>query len=256
MRTNQVKQRLKAGEAVIGCIMGMPEPFIVEQMAMANFDFLLTDMEHTPLSVYQLQSMLISARGTESNFIVRSPWNDPVAIKQILDAGAEGIIVPWVNSREECEAAVAACRYPPDGIRGIGPRRAGRLDGNTTAYLRQANEEVLVLVQIEQLSAVERLEEILATPGLDGIMVGPADLAASMGYRDDLGNAEVERAIGRILDGCLKHDVPFGMFTQTAERARKWIERGGKIATVGADFLFIDAGIAQTKKDIASILGR
>jgi 2-keto-3-deoxy-L-rhamnonate aldolase RhmA len=256
MRTNRVKQRLKAGEAVIGCVMGLPEPFVVEQMAMAGFDFLLTDMEHTPLSVYLLQSMFISARGTTSHHIIRSPWNDPVAIKQILDVGAEGIIVPWVNNRQECEAAVAACKYPPEGIRGIGPRRAGRLDGTLTDYIRQTNDEVLVLVQIEQLSAVERLDDILTTPGLDGIMVGPADLAASMGYRDDLGNPEVERAIGRILDGCLKHNVPFGMFTQTAERARKWIERGGKIATVGADFMFIDAGIAQAKKDISSILGR
>ena len=256
MRENRVKAKLRAGEAVIGSVITYPEPFVVEAMAEANFDFLLIDLEHTALTIYQLQSMLIAARGTDSTFIVRAPWNDPVWIKQILDVGAEGIIIPWVNSRAECEQAVGAAKYPPEGLRGIGPKRAGRLDGNLQHYLAHANDEILVLPQVEQIGAVERLDEILTTPGVDGIMVGPADLAASMGYRDDLGNPAVESTIRRILAGCQRHNVPFGMFTGTAEKARHWIGLGGKIATAGADFLFIDTGIARTKREIADILGR
>jgi 2-keto-3-deoxy-L-rhamnonate aldolase RhmA len=255
MRENRVKRKLRDGKAVIGSVLSTPEPFIAEIMGAANFDFLLVDTEHSPLSIYDLQTLLIAARPTESTLIVRAPWNDPVAVKQILDVGADGVIFPWINSRAECEAAVSAAKYPPEGLRGAGPRRAGRLAGGVATYFQRANAEVLVLAQIEQAVAVERLDEILTTPGLDGIMVGPADLAASMGHLHELEHPEVEATIQRILDGCLRHNVPFGMFTATAAKAGLWIGRGGKIATLGGDTWFIDAGIAAAKADIASILG-
>lgn len=254
MRENQVKRKLREGQAVIGSVLSTPEPFIAEIMGAANFDFLLVDTEHSPLSIYDLQNLLIALRPTESTVIVRAPWNDPVAVKQILDVGADGVIFPWINSRAECEAAVSAAKYPPDGLRGAGPRRAGRLGGGNANYFCRANEEVLVLAQIEQAVAVERLDEILTTPGLDGIMVGPADLAASMGHLHELEHPDVEAAIQRILEGCQRNNLPFGMFTGTAAKARTWIQRGGKIATIGGDTWFIDAGIAATKAEIASIL--
>lgn len=255
MRENQVKRQLREGKAVIGSVLSTPEPFIAEIMGAANFDFLLIDTEHSPLSIYDLQNVLIALRSTQSTVIVRAPWNDPVAVKQILDVGADGVIFPWINSRAECEAAVSAAKYPPDGLRGAGPRRAGRLAGGMANYFRRANDEVLVLAQIEQAVAVERLDEILTTPGLDGIMVGPADLAASMGHLQELEHPEVEAMIQRILDGCKRNHVPFGMFTATTVKARTWIERGGQIATLGGDTWFIDAGIAAAKSDITSILG-
>ena len=254
MRANPVKSRIAAGEPAIGSVVSLPEPFVAEMMGAAGFDFIIVDLEHAPLSIHQLQTALIAMRPTESTLIVRAPWNDPVAVKQILDVGAEGVIFPWVNNRAECEQAVAAARYPPEGIRGWGPRRAIRIHGGAADYARTANENVLVLCQIEQGEAVERLDEILTTPGLDGIMIGPADLAWSLGYGHDMENPAVEAAIQRVLDKCREHGVPFGMFTQTAERARKWIGRGGLIATVGGDTAFIDAGIAQAKRDIADIL--
>lgn len=254
MRENTTKRKLREGRAVIGSVLSLPDPFVAEIMGQAEFDFLLIDMEHCPLSVDQLQTMLVGARPTPSTILVRAPWNDPVAVKQILDVGAEGIILPWINSREECEAAVAAAKYPPEGIRGFGPRRAQRLAGGIMAYAAGANDQVMVLAQIERVEAVERLDEILTTPGLDGIMVGPADLALSMGHRSDLDHPEVEAAIQRTLDACLRHQVPFGMFTGTFEKARKWIGRGGRIATIGGDLAFIDAGIALTKRQAAELL--
>jgi 2-keto-3-deoxy-L-rhamnonate aldolase RhmA len=254
MRENGMKRKLQAGQAVIGSVITTPEPFLAEVMGAAHFDFLLIDTEHCPFSVYQLQTVLIALQSTESTLIVRAPWNDPVAVKQILDVGAEGVIFPWVSTRAECEAAVAAAKYPPEGLRGFGPRRAARLSGDAHEYARRANEEIMVLVQIERAEALDRLDEILTTPGLDGIMIGPADLAASLGHLHDMEHQEVDAAIQRVLDGCKQHGVPFGMFTGSAERARKWIGRGGRIATLGGDIWFIDMGIALAKREIASIL--
>lgn len=248
-----MKRKLRAGQAVLGPAMALPEPFIAERMGDANFDFVLIDMEHAPLSVYQLQNMLIALRPTESTILVRPQWNDVVSVKQVLDVGADGVIFPWINSRAECEAAVAAAKYPPEGVRGFGPRRASYLAGGVKEYAAAANDNVLVLIQIERIEAVERLDEILSTPGVDGIMIGPADLAASMGFVHDMENPAVDAAIQKVLDGCKKHGVPFGMFTGTAARARKWIERGGLIATVGGDGAYIDAGIKQSHADIAAI---
>lgn len=256
MRENRMKRKLRAGEAVIGSVISVPEPFIAEVMGAADFDFLLIDTEHSPFSISELQNVLIALRSSPSPVIVRAPWNDPVAVKQILDLGADGIIFPWINSRGDCEAAVASTKYPPEGLRGFGPRRAFRLSASLDEYARQANEQVMVLAQIERGEAVEQLGEILTTPGLDGVMVGPADLACSLGYTHDRENPAVEAAIRQILDGCLAHGIPFGMFTGTVEKARKWIERGGKIATIGGDVPFIDAGIAAAQREIREILKR
>jgi 2-keto-3-deoxy-L-rhamnonate aldolase RhmA len=249
-----MKERLRAGHTVVGSTLSLPDPFVAEVMGAAGFDFLIIDMEHCPLSIHQLQTLLIGARAGGSPLIVRAPWNDPVWVKQILDVGADGVILPWVNSRAECEAAIAAARYPPEGIRGFGPRRGARLAGGPKEYARTANDRILALAQIERAEAVDRLDEILTTPGLDGIMVGPADLAISMGYLNDLDNPAVEAAIRRILEACQRHGVPFGMFTGSAEKARKWVGLGGRIATVGGDLPFIDAGIVQAKREIAAML--
>ena len=256
MRENRMKAALQAGKAVIGSTLSLPDPFVAEIMGQAGFDFLLIDTEHVPLSVHQLQTVLIGAYPSESTMIVRAPWNDPVAVKQVLDVGVEGVVFPWINSRAECEAAVAATRFPPHGIRGFGPRRASRLHPGELDYTRAADDNLLVLAQIERIEAVERLDEILTTPGLDGIMVGPADLAISMGHLHDMDNPEVEPVIRRILDRCRTHGVPFGMFTGTIEKARKWIGAGGQIATVGGDIAFIDQGIARTKREIAEVLSQ
>jgi 2-keto-3-deoxy-L-rhamnonate aldolase RhmA len=256
MRENEMKRILGEGRAVIGSIITVPDPMLAEVMGEAGFDFLVIDTEHSPITINQLQTLLIALRSSRSTLLVRAPWNDPVAVKQILDVGAEGVIIPWVSTRAESEQAVASTRYPPDGIRGFGPRRAARVAGGAKEYVRKANENILTLVQIERGEAAVRLDEILTTPGLDGIMVGPADLAASLGYINDLENEGVEALIRQVLEGCQKRAVPFGMFTGTPEKARQWIGLGGRIATIGSDMAFVDAGIAQAKRDAALILER
>ena len=253
MRLNRMKQKLAAGEAVIGTALSLTDPFTAEVMGNIGFDFLIVDTEHSPMSDGELQNVLIGLHPTESTIVVRVQWNDPVRVKRVLDVGAEGIIFPWINNGEECRRAVASTKYPPDGIRGIGPRRASRLYPEGGDYIPNANDNILVLVQIERIGAVDILDEILPTPGLDGVMIGPADLGASMGYTKDLGNPAVDDAIARVLAKCKEHGVPFGMFTGTLEKARQWTSQGGQIATVGGDVGFMESAARQAKSDIDAL---
>jgi 2-keto-3-deoxy-L-rhamnonate aldolase RhmA len=130
MRENRMKRMLREGKAAVGSVVSLPDLFVAEIMAGMGFDFLLIDTEHTPFTITELQNVLIALRPTDSTIIVRAAWNDLVMVKQILDVGAEGVIIPWVNTPEEARRAVAAARYPPVGVRGYGPRRASRLIAN------------------------------------------------------------------------------------------------------------------------------
>ena len=254
MRENRIKQLIKEGKPVVGSALSCPDPFIAEIMGTIGFDFIVIDMEHSPLSMPELQTMMIALRPTESTIIVRVEWNDMVKVKQILDIGAEGIIFPWINNAEEAQQAVATTKYPPVGTRGFGPRRAGIIHGGVPEYAKQANDNILVLGQIEQVEAVDRLDEILPIPGFDGVMVGPADLTLSMGQLPGTVPEETDAMIGRVLDKCKEHGVAFGMFTGTFDVAEKWIERGGQIATVGADALFVLNGAIEAKENIDGLL--
>src|ERR1035437_6442564 len=156
---NALKTKLKRNEAVIGTFVGIGHPDITEWLSRQGFDFLLLDAEHGPLGFETLQRMMQSMNGTNCVPIVRPQWNDPVIIKRVLDIGAYGVLIPWVNTKEEAENAVRACKYPPVGIRGYGPRRAGLLDPD---YYATANDELLIAVQIESDLAVKNLDEILS----------------------------------------------------------------------------------------------
>ena len=200
MRNNTTKQVMRSGGVALGVSVTVADAFVVEMLGAGGFDFLLIDTEHAPIAIDQLQVMLIALRSSASTVFVRPAANDPALIKQILDLGAEGLVVPEVDDAAGCAAAVAAARYPPLGVRGFGPRRAARLDGGRPAYLARADEEVAVLVMIESAAAVAGIDGILKTPGLDGIMVGPADLAVTMGHLNDLSHPEVGAAITTVND--------------------------------------------------------
>jgi len=249
-----MKQSLREGRAVVGTALSLPDPFAAELMGMIGFDFGIIDMEHSPLTMSELQTMMIALRPTESTIIVRVEWNDVVKVKQILDVGAQGIIFPWISSREEAERAVATTKYPPQGIRGWGPRRAIRLNADSSEdYALNANDNVLVLGQIERAQAVDRLDEILTVPGFDGVMIGPADLSWSTGNRPGAAPELVDSLIQRTLDKCKEHKVAFGMFTGTMELAQKWLSRGGQIATVGGDVGFLHDAAKQAKQAIEKL---
>jgi 2-keto-3-deoxy-L-rhamnonate aldolase RhmA len=247
VRTNQVLQSTKVGRPALGISLTIPDPLLTEIAGQAGFDFVLIDTEHAPISIDQLQVMLVALRASNSTVFVRPAGNSPTLIKQILDLGAEGLIVPDVITPEDAAAAVAAAKYPPVGTRGFGPRRAARLTGGRAEYLARANDEIAVFVMIEHPDAVRAIDAILTTPGLDGIMVGPADLAVTSGYLHDLGNVAVGQAIEEVLAACERRSFPFGIFAASEAAARKWSARGARFLTIGADLQFYDQGIARTR---------
>jgi 2-keto-3-deoxy-L-rhamnonate aldolase RhmA len=253
MRDNRTKRLIAANSPALGLSMTITDPFVAEVVGAAGFDFVLIDTEHGPIAIDQLQSMLIALRGSVSTALVRTPANDPVSIKRILDLGAEGIVVPEVSTSEQCAAAVRAAKYPPEGIRGFGPRRASRLDDGRQSYLTRANEEVAVFVMIEHREALSDIDGILTTPGLDGILVGPADLAVSMGHILDQQHADVQKAIEQVFEACGRRGFPFGIYAAAEAAARKWVSRGARLVTVGSDIQFVDQGLARTRDLVTSL---
>ena len=245
MLANTTKQKLRDGKPVFGCTVQFDDPFITEVIGAAGFDFILIDGQHAPLDGEKIFKMTRGFAPTESQVIVRVVWNETWLINQALDMGADGVIIPLPNTADEVRRAVKAAKYPPKGVRSNGPRKTDHL-GGFGEYQARANEETIVWPQIESQEAIDNIDEILQVEGIDGIMVGPSDLAYSLGLQppDLLGHPKAEEAIQFILDKCDEHGVPWGMFTQPFEVAEKWLRRGGKIVTVGSDYGFITSGAA------------
>jgi 4-hydroxy-2-oxoheptanedioate aldolase len=179
--------------------------------------------------------MLQAISTTDTVPLARVSWNEPGAIMRMLDAGCYGIICPMVNSRAECEAFVGACRYPPHGYRSHGPNRAGLYGGND--YASQADTTVVTMAMIETAAAMENLDDILSTPGLDAIYVGPADLSRSLGGQPDgdLNKPLVADALDRILAACAQHNIVPGIHTGNAQFATQMIDKGFRFVTVASD---------------------
>jgi 2-keto-3-deoxy-L-rhamnonate aldolase RhmA len=246
VRQNRTKRLLRANEAALGLSLTIAEPFVAEVVGAADFDFLMIDTEHAPFAIDTLQNVLIALRTSASTALVRVAANDSTLIEQVLDLGAEGVIVPGVDDRASCDRAVAAAHYPVAGQRGFGPRRAARLEGGRAEYLRRADDEIAVIAMIEHVDALDRLDDILTTPGLDAIMAGPADLAVSMGHLHELSHPEVGAALDRILAACQRNDVPFGIFAAAEASARTWVKQGARFVTIGSDLQFLDQGLAAS----------
>jgi 2-dehydro-3-deoxyglucarate aldolase/4-hydroxy-2-oxoheptanedioate aldolase len=196
---NKVKILLKEGKRVSAAWLQAGNPMTAEIVARCGFDIVMIDMEHGPGDIQTLIAQIQACQCSESVPFVRAPWNDLVVIKRILDAGVYGLLVPYVNTKEEALRAVAAAKYPPLGVRGIaGSPRAAGFGYNQMAYLRSANDEIFVMTAVETAEAVSNLDEILSVDGLDGIFIGPMDLATSMGYLGDPSAAAVKSAIETI----------------------------------------------------------
>ena len=182
MRANHVTRRLAAGEPSIGTWLALPSPEAAEFVSRIGFDWLVVDTEHNPIDIRTLSLMFGAITTGGSAPMVRIPWNHPENFKRVLDAGAWGIVVPMVNSREEAERAAEATFFPPKGNRSIGGGMTGtRFDTSGGDYLEHADDEICLILQIEHIDAVERCDEILSVPGVAGCFIGPNDLAASMG---------------------------------------------------------------------------
>ncbi len=235
MRRNRMIQAWEEGGYAALAWLGIPSPFSVEIMARQGFDALCVDMQHGLIDYSDAWLMLQAISQTETVPIVRVPWNDPAILMKVLDAGAYGVIVPLINSAAEAAAAVAACRYPPDGIRSFGPIRAALYGGGD--YHEWANDEVLVLGMIETKQGLANLEEICATPGLDGVYIGPADLSYALDLPPRADNTEPRHieACDRILATAHKHGKKAGMHTASAAFAAGAVARGFDFVTVTSD---------------------
>ncbi len=196
---NKLKKDLANGKFRIGATITMNSPVVAELLSRVGFDWLWFEMEHTTLSVEAVQAMLQATNGADVTTIVRVPWNDKTLIKRVLDTGPDGLIIPLVNTREEAEYAVRAIKYPPLGERGAGLARAQAYGLTSGEYMATANDEVMTILMIEHIQAVENIEEILHVKEVDSIIVGALDLSGSMGMLGQTGHPDVEAAIQKVL---------------------------------------------------------
>lgn len=244
-RSLALKKRLKAGETTYGGWLTVANPVIAEIMAGTGFDWIVIDTEHGGFDNEGLMTNLIAFNGSPTVPIVRVPWNDAVRIKQILDMGADGVLVPMVNSPEEAAAAVSACKYPPVGTRGFGPRRASDYGRKTDEYVAQANDGVIVMLQIEHVDAVAQVDAILDTPGVDIVCLGPTDLSGSAGVLRQFEHPTVAAAIATVLGAAKKRNMPacLGVIRPDAE-TRKWVSMGANFMVTCEDVSALGTAVA------------
>lgn len=227
---------LQSGRTKIGLWQSMANPYSAELCAGTGFDWLLFDGEHAPNTIPLLLAQLQAVSGTGVEAVVRPPSSDPVLIKQLLDIGFRNLLLPMVDTAEQAAHLVAATRFPPLGIRGVASStsRASGF-GAKPDYLATAHEDLCVIVQIESRTGLENVADIAATAGVDGVFIGPADLAASLGHLGDSGHPEVRSAIEAALPVIREAGKFAGIFASGPQDARRWVERGVTFVSVGSD---------------------
>ena len=235
MQRNAFKHNLAAGKLQIGLWSSLCSNVAAEIIGDSGFDWILLDTEHSPNEIPDLLGQLQAMQGGSTTPIIRPAWNDAVLIKRCLDIGAQSLLLPYVQNAEEARAAVAATRYPPHGIRGVSVAARASRYGRTPGYLGKANDEICVLVQVETRSALGELEAIAEIEGVDGVFIGPSDLAASLGHLGNPQHPEVQKAIKDAVDRLTKVGKPAGMLTGNEEEAKRYIDWGYKFVAVGAD---------------------
>lgn len=246
MFVNPAKERLRAGKSVLNGWLHIPSSLTAEAMAHAGFDTLTLDLQHGPFGFEAVLPMLQAISTTSTVPLARVPWNEPGIVMKLLDAGCYGLICPMVNTREQCEAFVGACRYPPLGYRSFGPTRVRLHAGGN--YAGRANDETLTFAMIETAEALTNLDDILSVPGLDAVYVGPADLSQALGGAPggDWDEGPVVEALGRILEAAQKHGVVAGVHTMSPAYARRMLGLGYRFVTVQSDLVFLTAGAEAT----------
>lgn len=232
---NRFKAALKAGQRQIGIWCSIPDPYSIELLANCGYDWLLIDTEHTPIETTDAVALLRAAEPYPTTPIVRPGWNDLVDIKRVLDGGAQSLLIPYVQSADEARAAVAAVRYPPRGIRGVsGLSRASRF-GAIKDYNIRAEEEICLLIQLETVEAIGHLDEICTIDGIDGVFIGPADLAASMGHLGNASHPEVKAKIVETIQRLTAKGMPAGFLSADQQMARAAADAGALFVAVDLD---------------------
>ena len=232
------RARLKRGDTLLGTMVTLASPSAAEILSGIGFDWLFVDGEHGPLETGDLLGIL-QAIGGRTASLVRVPEGNEVAIKKVLDLGADGVIVPQVNTAQQAADVVRFARYAPHGARGVGLARAHGYGLSFQDYMDTANDRVSVIVQAEHAKAVENIESIVKVPGVDAVLLGPYDLSASLGQTGKLDHSAVVSAIDRITSVCPAAGMPLGYFGVTASAVKPFLGRGYTLIVAGVDTLLL-----------------
>ena len=237
-----------AGETCLGSWVSTASPAVVDVLKYLPLDWFVFDMEHSPTGIESVGTMIGTLGGGNAAPLVRVGQADQALIKNVLDAGSEGVVVPLVNTKEEAERAVQLCKYPPDGIRGTAFGRAAKYGLDGARYLRSANDENLVIVQIETAAALSNLEAIASVKGVDVLFVGPSDLTMSLGLIDDRANPRVVDAMLRVVKTCREHGRAAGVMAASPDEAKRAVERGFGFISLGSDVRHLMVGAREFLK--------
>jgi 4-hydroxy-2-oxoheptanedioate aldolase len=249
---NNFKKAIAEGRLQIGLWSSLCSNVASEVVADSDFDWILLDGEHSPNEVPGLMSQLQALAGGTATPIVRPPWNDAVMIKRVLDIGAQSILVPYVQNAEEAKRAVASVRYPPAGIRGVAAATRASRYGRVNNYLKSAGSEICLLVQVETRAALGELEAIAEIEGVDGVFIGPSDLAASMGHIGNPAHAEVQAALEDAVKRLKAAGKAAGILTLNEDEARRYIGWGYTFVAVGSDIGLLSRGADTLAKKFKS----
>lgn len=244
-------RRLRQNDVLLGTMLTLPSPEVAEIIGACGYDWLFMDGEHGALSTLDWQRVLQAVAGRSAG-IIRVPANRERDIKKYLDIGADGIIVPQVNSAEQARQAVAWCRYPPAGTRGVGLARAQGYGRNFADYMENANENIAVIVQAEHVDAVRQIDEIVKVDGIDAVFIGPYDLSASMGRTGQVDHPEVVAAIERVGQACQLRNIALGYFGTTAESVRAYMDKGYNLICAGVDAGILASGAERILQQLKS----
>lgn len=239
--------KMRAGERLAGTWVGIGNPTAVEVSAVVGPDFLVLDLEHWPTSLESLHACIAAADGAGANgVVVRVPANEPWWFKRVLDLGADGIMVPMVDTADEAERAVRNMRHPPAGVRGVASTRATDYGERTAEYLARANDELLTVVQVESETAVANAEAIGAVEGVDAMFVGPSDLSWSLDVFGEFDDPVFQEAVDAVLAAGSKTDTTVGTLATDPESTRRWVRRGYDFVVTGVDFYHVKEGVRAT----------
>lgn len=249
---NTFKRDLRAGKTLIGCWASLANPITTEILGLAGFDWLLLDGEHAPNDLGSFIQQLMALKDSRSAPFVRPQWNDTVLIKRLLDAGFYNFLIPYVETAEEARAAVAATRYPPQGVRGVSVSMRGNRFGTVKDYQQIANDNIVVSVQIESPTGVENIDAICAVEGIDAVFIGPSDLAASHGHLGNAAHPDVQQAIRTVVERARTAGVAVGTLAPVESDARRYMAMGMTMIAVGSDLGLFRAGTQALRDKFAN----
>jgi 2-keto-3-deoxy-L-rhamnonate aldolase RhmA len=251
-KARNLRSRLESGHSCVGAQASLIDPTVMEIFGAAGFDWIAIDTEHGAHSPVSVRAMLQAAAHTDAVAIVRVLRLDGREIGRMLDIGAGGILCPFINTEDDARALVAATRYPPEGTRSYGPRRAGGFGLEQADHMTIVREALICMAMIESTAAVTNIEQIIAVDGITGVVIGPLDLSIDLGVSADFGAVPYVEAIAKVREACRAHGTPMGIGCASLEQAKEVVQPGDQLLLVGGDDLAI---ASEARRTVAALGG-